>query len=175
VGAINSLIQTTLKLTVPGVPDIYQGAELWEQSMVDPDNRRPVDFARVQALLARRDVLDDWHSGAIKQHLIAAVLALRRVHPNLFSEGTYEPLADDDDDERVCAFLRRWENKVLLVAARLYPWRREGGPATLALPPELAAAHWRDVIGGGALGPWGDDTERLFAGPLPLVLFAELG
>jgi (1->4)-alpha-D-glucan 1-alpha-D-glucosylmutase len=172
-GALTGLVQTTLKLTVPGVPDIYQGAELWEQSMVDPDNRRPVDFAQRQALLGRRDLLlDDWPTGAIKQHLISAILGLRRVHPDLFAEGDYQPLAAGE--ERLCAFLRRHDDKVLLVATKLWPWRHDEHRLRLDLPVDLRSAHWGDVIGGAALGPWGDDAERLMAASLPLVLFAEL-
>lgn len=98
-GALNSLSQTLLKLTAPGVPDIYQGAELWDLSLVDPDNRRAVDFdARRQCLDsdASRDAADlvaDWKSGAIKLSVIAKVLRLRAEQPALFTTGTYTPLA----------------------------------------------------------------------------------
>ena len=94
-GAANGLIQTALKLTIPGVPDIYQGAELWEQSLVDPDNRRPVDFARRAALLA------DPAAAPPKLALIARLLGLRREKPELFAAGSYEPLPGGPG---VCAF-----------------------------------------------------------------------
>src|SRR4026209_138678 len=86
-GALNSLAQPLLKLTVPVVPDLYQGTELWDLSLVDPDNRRPVDYAlREQALAteepARR--LQHWRDGRLKQRLIHAALAFRSEQPALF-------------------------------------------------------------------------------------------
>jgi (1->4)-alpha-D-glucan 1-alpha-D-glucosylmutase len=123
-GAQNGLIETVLKLTVPGVPDIYQGAELWEQSMVDPDNRRRVDFeARKIALRGDADLralVSTWRDGGIKQRCIAQILKLRKDVPTLFSEGSYEPLETGDG---VCAFWRRRDSLALLVAVDLYPWR----------------------------------------------------
>ncbi|EJM98628.1 malto-oligosyltrehalose synthase [Herbaspirillum sp. YR522] len=96
-GALNSLSQTLLKLTVPGVPDLYQGAEMWDLSLVDPDNRRPVDFALRQQRLSdvrQRPVsLRDWHDGGAKLQLIRAVLDHRRQHAELFARGDYLPLA----------------------------------------------------------------------------------
>ena len=90
-GAINGLAQTLVKLTSPGVPDIYQGTERWDQSLVDPDNRRPVDFAvRTEALDDPGDwgdLLGAWRDGRIKQRLIERTLALRKALPDLFAEG----------------------------------------------------------------------------------------
>jgi len=97
-GAINSLSQTLLRLVAPGVPDIYQGSELWDLSLVDPDNRRPVDFTRRQALLNAlpgreiADLLKDWQSGSWKQYIIQSSLAWRREHPAVFQHGEYIPL-----------------------------------------------------------------------------------
>jgi (1->4)-alpha-D-glucan 1-alpha-D-glucosylmutase len=123
-GAQNGLIETLLKLTVPGVPDIYQGAELWEQSMVDPDNRRRVDFrARVTAIGGDADLpalVSTWRDGRIKQRCAARILKLRKEVPTLFSEGSYEPVETGDG---VCAFLRRKDDLALVVAVDLYPWR----------------------------------------------------
>jgi (1->4)-alpha-D-glucan 1-alpha-D-glucosylmutase len=90
-GAINGLGQTLLKLTVPGVPDIYQGAEYWDHSLVDPDNRTPVDFA-VRKFSLGSDSVPNWLRGQMKQALIARVLAVRKKYPQVFSEGTYVPL-----------------------------------------------------------------------------------
>src|SRR5262249_12642954 len=104
-GSRNSIVQTTLKLTLPGVPDVYQGAELWDLNIVDPDNRRPVDYqTRIELLgqvsaLSRRDrqaavldMLENWQDGRAKLALVAALLGHRRDQPKLFSEGSYEPL-----------------------------------------------------------------------------------
>lgn len=110
-GMLNSGTQLLLKLTSPGVPDIYQGNELWDLSLVDPDNRRPVDFGarrnaleRLAPLLSRGErgapagpdlggLLSDWRSGHIKLFLTAAGLRLRRRHPDLFLQGDYRPLS----------------------------------------------------------------------------------
>jgi malto-oligosyltrehalose synthase len=109
-GAVNGLAQALLKLTAPGVPDIYQGTELWDFSLVDPDNRRPVDFAlrtdldadNVDALSAR------WRDGRIKQTLIARTLAVRSRKPELFTTGAYQPLVVEGvQADRVIAFARR--------------------------------------------------------------------
>ena len=94
-GVQNSLVQTTLKLTVPGVPDIYQGAELWDLSLVDPDNRRPVDYARRTRLLDELDagrpclraLKHRWQDGAIKLFVTSRILKLRAAEPELFGEG----------------------------------------------------------------------------------------
>ena len=92
-GALNGLAQTLLRMTVPGVPDLYQGDDFWDLSLVDPDNRWSVDYAsRQRALQATPDVpelLANWRDGRIKQTLIAEVLNLRVEHAELFSRGTY--------------------------------------------------------------------------------------
>ena len=110
-GAVNGLAQTLLKLTVPGVPDIYQGTEFWDFSLVDPDNRRPVDFAARAAGLdasPMEDLAKTWRSGRIKQALIAQTLALRRSKPKLFADGSYEPLEVRGElADHVIAFARR--------------------------------------------------------------------
>jgi len=95
-GAVNTLLQTVLRLTSPGIPDLYQGTELWDFSLVDPDNRRPVDFALRAAALdndppAAR--LAHWRDAYVKQAIIARVLALRARAPALLREGEYWPLA----------------------------------------------------------------------------------
>jgi (1->4)-alpha-D-glucan 1-alpha-D-glucosylmutase len=125
-GAQNGLVATVLKLTVPGVPDIYQGAELWEQSMVDPDNRRVVDFAERQALIdaGLSSGQEDWWNGGVKQRLIADILNYRSKHEDLFRRGSYEPLGvSGGASEQICAFQRQFETTRLVVAVRLFPWR----------------------------------------------------
>jgi (1->4)-alpha-D-glucan 1-alpha-D-glucosylmutase len=122
-GAQNGLIETVLKLTLPGVPDIYQGAEFWEQSMVDPDNRRPVDFlARQNAPDAETSLLDlthSWRNGRVKQQVIARLLRLRADQPALFSLGSYDAI---DVEAPLLAFERRHGDARLYVAVRLRPW-----------------------------------------------------
>ena len=110
-GAVNGLAQTLLKLTVPGVPDFYQGTEYWDQSLVDPDNRRPVDFARrIDALEADETpvaLAAHWRDGRVKQAVIRRALALRREVPDLFARGEYRPVeVTGARAEHVVAFLR---------------------------------------------------------------------
>jgi (1->4)-alpha-D-glucan 1-alpha-D-glucosylmutase len=116
-GASNSLAQVALRLAAPGVPDVYQGNELWDFSLVDPDNRRPVDFVRRRVLLselAKRpaspelasELLDTFADGRVKLHVTASGLRLRRERPQLFLEGSYEPL--HPAAPHVVAFERRF-------------------------------------------------------------------
>jgi (1->4)-alpha-D-glucan 1-alpha-D-glucosylmutase len=121
-GALNSLSQTVLKMTVPGVPDIYQGTELWDFSLVDPDNRRPVDFDLRSSSLASfkpaSGLLNQWHNGQIKLFVIQRLLALRSKHRPLFAEGEYLPVKVSGEAEKhVIAFMRQHENEKLLVVA----------------------------------------------------------
>ena len=122
-GAITSLSQLVLKLTVPGVPDIYQGGELWDFSLVDPDNRRPVDWQERGALLetteAARpgDLAPDWQDGREKLFATRCLLALRATRPALFAAGDYQPLdCAGDRSHHLCAFSRSHAGSVLVVA-----------------------------------------------------------
>jgi len=97
-GAINSFAQTAIKLTAPGVPDIYQGTEIWDDSLVDPDNRRPIDYARRREMLTQienvpaNELMQCWPDGRIKMRLTQRLLHLRRENPEVFREGIYEPI-----------------------------------------------------------------------------------
>ncbi|MGG7671626.1 malto-oligosyltrehalose synthase [Pseudomonas sp. WC2] len=145
-GALNGLAQTLLRMTVPGVPDLYQGNEFWDFSLVDPDNRRPVDYAaREQALdqpLPIADLLPQWRDGRIKQALIAAVLNLRVEHAELFRRGTYQPLEVlGTQAHNVLAFAREHEGKQAIV---IVPIRC----ATLlenSAVPQVDALRWGDT------------------------------
>jgi (1->4)-alpha-D-glucan 1-alpha-D-glucosylmutase len=136
-GITNGLAQTLLRLTVPGVPDLFQGTELWDLSLVDPDNRRPVDFALREKLLGTAT----WRNGAIKQALILQALSLRKAMPDLFAKGSYEPLtAKGPLADHVVAFVRRHEGNAFLVAVPRLPTRlaEDGLTSTsLALPRGL--------------------------------------
>src|SRR5690606_22518941 len=138
-GALNGLSQTLLKLTAPGVPDIYQGTELWDLSLVDPDNRRPVDYdergtilerlsplledapagdrrrsARAQALLA------GWTDGAVKLFVLTGGLRLRERRPSLFAGGQYRPLGvRGTRRHHAIAFERRLEKESIIAVAAL--------------------------------------------------------
>jgi (1->4)-alpha-D-glucan 1-alpha-D-glucosylmutase len=113
-GALNTLSQVTLKATMPGVPDFYQGTEFWDLSMVDPDNRRPVDFAAREAALRELEAPDwsrlagDWPNGRIKLAWTRHLLKLRNELPSVFTDGRYEPLeVSGRHRDHVIAFARR--------------------------------------------------------------------
>jgi malto-oligosyltrehalose synthase len=164
-GAANSLAQTLLKLTAPGVPDIYQGTDYWDLSLVDPDNRRPVDFAARMASLdetALDALAATWHDGRIKQAVIARVLAVRRAAPRLFAEGNYLPIEVRGPLARhVLAFARIRGNEIAVtivcrltfgllmddgLAIQHLRWR--GTRLLLLLPQPCRDAQWRDVLAG---------------------------
>ncbi|WP_447922746.1 malto-oligosyltrehalose synthase [Achromobacter aegrifaciens] len=182
-GMINSLTQTLLHTTLPGVPDMYQGTDLWDFSLVDPDNRRAVDYPLRTSLLARaRGEIGiplrhaDWRSGAVKQAMIQRVLAVRQRHTALFADGTCVPLRIAGTHARhAIAWLRRHENEsALIVAPRLCTLRlagyARGEPAAarefwadtvLCLPDTLKGAAWHDALHGGSLQLGDDGTLRL--------------
>jgi (1->4)-alpha-D-glucan 1-alpha-D-glucosylmutase len=135
-GALNSLAQVTLKAAMPGIPDFYQGTEFWDLSLVDPDNRRPVDFpARVQALRTATEGLDwpamaqAWHDGRIKLALTARLLGLRQELAKVFTAGDYRPLTVTGRDADEIVAFARWHDgdAVLVIVARLFNRSTQGG------------------------------------------------
>jgi (1->4)-alpha-D-glucan 1-alpha-D-glucosylmutase len=181
----NSFSRTLLKLTSPGVPDFFQGTELFDFNLVDPDNRRPVDFAgrreMLEALQQRIDTSTDGGAalaaellasrtdGRIKLFLILKLLDYRREHPGFFSAGQYVPLeAAGSRGEHVCAFLRKTaDTTVLAVAPRLVaglvgmsgqpPVGRDVWNGTLLpLPEELAGARFVNLLTGETADANGD-------------------
>jgi len=123
-GAVNSLQQTVLRLASPGIPDLYQGTELWDFSLVDPDNRRPVDFEQRATWLAQAppsEFLSTWRNGRVKLAVVQRVLALRAHLPELLSQGTYLPLTvRGAHASNVIAFARRHGNAwAVVIASRL--------------------------------------------------------
>jgi (1->4)-alpha-D-glucan 1-alpha-D-glucosylmutase len=153
VGAMNGLVQLVLRCTAPGMPDMYQGAEFWDFSMVDPDNRRPVEYdARIASFADAPPVADlagSWRDGRIKQHLARRLLALRAREPELFANGDYRPLeAKGLRKDKVFAFARRHGGKELIVA----------------VPIRCASA----LVGADRIAPpapWWDDTELRLDSP----------
>lgn len=126
-GAINSLTQTLFKLTCPGIPDIYQGNEIWNLSLVDPDNRRPVDYRRRESMIkgldrARPDeLMQNWPDGRIKMFLTQRVLRFRRENPGLFRQGNYLPMTPGGRFADSCVGFSRQlsEQWIMVVAPRL--------------------------------------------------------
>jgi len=163
-GVVNSLSQTVLRLSTPGVPDLYQGTEFWDFSLVDPDNRRPVDFPSRERALAEAapylDKLEGWQGGWIKQHIIHRALMLRAHDPDLFARGDYLPLTIDGPlAAHAIAFLRRYQKRAAIVVATLFSsalLAKDGSPTipaaaweetAVVLPQELASG-WIDIFTG---------------------------
>jgi len=181
-GAINGLAQTLLRLTSPGVPDLYQGTEYWDQSLVDPDNRRPVDFpARAASLAAARPpaaLLADWRTGAVKQAIIARALALRARNPALFAKGDYIKLdAEGPAADHILAFARTHKRRTTITAVTRLAANLVAD--TPNLPPEawadttltLPGFDWIDVLNGGTITKDSLPIAALFA-TLPVALLS---
>ncbi|MFW7340985.1 malto-oligosyltrehalose synthase [Pollutimonas sp. H1-120] len=184
-GAVNSLAQLVLRTMSPGVPDLYQGTEFWDFSLVDPDNRRPVDYARRHAALQALNggpsdicaMLPDWKTGRIKQALLARLLEVRRQFSQVFSSGKYIPLpVQGARHAHVLAFmLCSGERHVFVLAPRLVSGGVDmasgrGLPAiapdfweetALVLPRRYLGAALRDVLRGTAAYGGPDGTLRL--------------
>ncbi len=190
-GRVNSLAQTVLKVVSPGVPDVYQGSELWDHALVDPDNRRPVDFAAREATLERlveratagspaelaRELWGAAEDGRVKLYVLARALRLRQDDPGLFLSGDYVPLAPSGPraGHVVALSRRRGFRQAIAVVPRLVanlldepePW--EG--THLLLPAGSGRTAWRDVFTGAIHHPAAHRGEQA----LPLsALFRDL-
>ncbi len=178
----NSLSQTLLKLTCPGVPDTYPGTEVWSLRLVDPDNRRPVDFpqlnGRLTALESRsqesnreaflKGLVDRATDGNVKLFVHQQALPLRREFPELFTSGQYLPLeVTGSQAEHVCAFARIHEqSQAIVIVPRLIAGLVPGGQAPLGesvwmnaaalLPAALQGDGWRNVFANQELTIAGD-------------------
>lgn len=172
-GMQNSLVQVVIKLTAPGVPDIYQGSELWNLNMMDPDNRRPVDFERRRKMLAQQfedscrcqrvtAEFASWHDGAIKLDLLSTILRYRREHPSLFAEGQYQPInAEGEYADRIVAYLRQSESERLIVACARFPAESEGVSSWSDTVIPVTDGEWRDLLTDRQV-PSTLDAEALF-------------
>lgn len=161
-GRLNSLAQTVLKIAAPGVPDFYQGTELWDSSLVDPDNRRPVDYARRREMLAsiRKERPSSVDAPEMKMFVIQRALTFRRAHRELFTQGEYVPL---DGGRRTIAFARRFGTQSAVAAVGRFfmsaePWGQ------IRLPP----GRFRDIFTGREFTGQASAAE-LFS-DLPVVL-----
>jgi (1->4)-alpha-D-glucan 1-alpha-D-glucosylmutase len=197
-GLLASLGQVALRLTSPGVPDVYQGGELWDFSLVDPDNRRPVDYGlREQHLTwleanaspptpaVLSELLERLDDGRLKLCLVWRLLALRREHPDVFSRGDYLPLtAEGALEEHVVAYARAaGTTSVIVVVGRWFArlGERRGSRCVTgnawddtrvrAVDGVELAADWRDWLSGREVPPeeGGWRLERLFA-DLPIAV-----
>jgi (1->4)-alpha-D-glucan 1-alpha-D-glucosylmutase len=183
-GMLTSLSQTLLKMTVPGIPDFYQGTELWSFSLVDPDNRRPVDYQRRSRMLAGleergggasvSELLESWIDGRIKLHLIRSTLALRAAHPDLFADGAYLPLQTSGSraDHLIAFARRRGRRWAVVVAPRLTATLTPAGAMPLGEAcwgdtrialPDGAPDRWQQILTGETVEAYNDDRCWLLA------------
>jgi (1->4)-alpha-D-glucan 1-alpha-D-glucosylmutase len=171
-GAVNGLSQTLLKMTSPGVPDVYQGNEIWDFSLVDPDNRRPVDFEQRKKLLTTLRALDPsdvstlledgiWQDGRPKLYLTRRALETRHKSPELFAGGEYIALGiSGGRKEHLVAFARKLREEVAItVAPRLHaritpaegsllPAQEAWHDTSILLPDNLPEVTYRNVLTG---------------------------
>jgi len=195
-GAANSLVQATLRLTTPGLPDTYQGTDFWDFSLVDPDNRRPVDFDErrrtLGAAVSWGGLLQNWRHGSLKQRVLRELLQLRRRQPDVFAQGSYRTLSmeapGDQRGDRLVAFERKLDGHAVVVLAlrhtaqvlldaRTPGWETSG--CAQLLPPGLRVhgllpGRYRNVLGEGegAVGKTLDPAAWL--SPLPVAVLERL-
>jgi (1->4)-alpha-D-glucan 1-alpha-D-glucosylmutase len=176
-GRVSSLSQALLRLTSPGVPDTYQGTELWDLSLVDPDNRRPVDFAARERLLGELEsgltpeaILARWDEGLPKLWTVHRALRLRRARPDLFdARGTYRPIpATGSAAEHVVAFVRG--DGAVTIVPRLTLSLDGWGSTSLQLP----AGSWHDELSGGST-PGGPTRLATLLARFPVALLVRTG
>lgn len=154
-GMLNSLSQTLLKIASPGVPDFYQGTELWDLSLVDPDNRRPVDYDLRKRLFSKLNseaaedpvtlsnrLLHQIADGALKMYVMNRALRFRREHHDLFTNGSYDAIdAAGERNRHVIAFTRSYREQQVIVAAGRFFMGMGGAPAQAAVGPA-----WKDGV-----------------------------
>jgi (1->4)-alpha-D-glucan 1-alpha-D-glucosylmutase len=162
-GLLTSVAQLVVKATAPGVPDFFQGTELWDFNLVDPDNRRPVDFAKRKRLLDElrpriesdraslaRELVEDIADGRLKLFVTSALLACRRRNRELFGHGSYQPLAvEGSQGDHVVAFARRWQGRAAVTVTGRFFARLSGklshfppgawGDTVVRIPSDLSA------------------------------------
>lgn len=179
-GAINSLAQTLLKTVSPGIPDFYQGTELWDLNLVDPDNRRPVDFQLHQKMLAETaqlqpakapELLKILETGQAKLYVTHKALWFRRQHKQLFEQGEYLPLAAEGPKaENVVAFLRKNGSEVALTVVPRFPvsllYIRGGGSSksniSQPIPPLNKGGGRAPEVGKSTKPRWNPDWQSTY-------------
>ncbi|MGH7138479.1 MAG: malto-oligosyltrehalose synthase, partial [Pirellulales bacterium] len=194
-GMHNALAQLLVKTCSPGVPDFYQGSELWDLSLVDPDNRRPVDFDLRRRLLSElqtqargdlmgltRSLLDDWRDGRIKLYVTHQALRFRSQHAALFHLGEYLPLeATGTAAEHVCAFARLHDEQaaVVVVPRLVLPLQTPGKPiwdadawSDTSLSPPQSFSTWRNIFTGQEHRPEGELRLATLLESFPIALLA---
>jgi (1->4)-alpha-D-glucan 1-alpha-D-glucosylmutase len=188
-GMFNGLSQTLLKVTCPGIPDFYQGTEIWDFSLVDPDNRRPIDYNIRRGMLEKlmetmemgqsnpidfvRALLKNWRDGSIKLYLTFKALNYRKENHQLFMEGAYIPVTGEGDlREHVCAFARRREEKAILIVVPRFLSRllknmedmplgkQVWGESRIVISDEVSGVQFRNIFTGQTIQAVGQNGQR---------------
>jgi maltooligosyltrehalose synthase len=151
-GIKKSLGQLVLKFTCPGVPDTYQGTELWDLSLVDPDNRRPVNYElRTEMLSSAKNHEELWNTrvtGEIKLHLLHQLLGIRNSNPEIFSHGDYVPLDTEGKyKDHIIAFTRKHRHTSILVVVQVNHSNKHWDDTKIILPDD-APVTWEDLLTG---------------------------
>jgi (1->4)-alpha-D-glucan 1-alpha-D-glucosylmutase len=189
-GMFNGLSQTLLKITCPGIPDFYQGTEIWDFSLVDPDNRRPVDYDIRRRMLEKltetrkkgqsnqigfvRMLLENWRDGSIKLYVTFKALNYRKENHRLFMEGAYVPLMEGGDlNEHVCAFARRKEEKAILIVVPRFLSRllksmedmplgkQVWGESRIVISDEISGDRFRNILTGQTIQAVGQNGQKV--------------
>ncbi|MGZ3558226.1 MAG: malto-oligosyltrehalose synthase [Thermodesulfobacteriota bacterium] len=187
-GMLNSLSQTLLKITSPGIPDFYQGSEIWDFSLVDPDNRKPVNFDIRKKMLgalkdkmaaygsdrtgSARELMLEWKDGSIKLYVTFRSLNYRKENYKLFMDGTYAPLwSDGNFKDHVCAFARQGGGKVVLVIVPRFMahltqvdetplGRKVWGESSITMPGEIVAERFSNIFTGETVDITGRNGQK---------------
>jgi (1->4)-alpha-D-glucan 1-alpha-D-glucosylmutase len=194
-GAVNGLAQTVVRCLAPGLPDTYQGTELWDLSLVDPDNRRPVDYTLRAQLLAELDrdcheegfiprLLDQWQTGAVKLFTLSRLLRYRRNHHDLFLNGAYIPIdVQKTVADHVFAFARQHGNQVVLVVVPRFPSKLVDGAdrwpigevwtdTHLVIPDPITTSTWHNLFTGESVEHTVDLPISLALAKFPVAVLA---
>lgn len=191
-GLLNALAQQVLKLTSPGVPDVYQGTEMWDDSLVDPDNRRLPDFERRIEVLSSvsgadlPELVENRRDGRLKLFLTATLLRLSREHKRVFEHGKYIPVkVNGNAAEHVVSYIRSAHDRHVLVVTPRLAYRLAASKGTevldraiwlgtsLELPENVRDVRWTDALTGEPFEGTPDEIERLF-GRIPLAVLVSV-
>ena len=184
-GVQNSLVQLAMKMTLPGAPDIYQGSESWNLNMIDPDNRRPIDYRKLKDMAVElaprlasvkeraalfRDLLGSWQDGRIKMAVTLLLLGLRRSRGSFFADAGYEPIPiRGDNSDWAIGYLRAGSNRRVAVLVGRFPGLREANFGWRA-SPLLPRGSWTDLVFGRKIPPKGEMSLCELLDPLPFAV-----
>jgi (1->4)-alpha-D-glucan 1-alpha-D-glucosylmutase len=189
-GAQNSVVQLAMKMTLPGAPDTYQGSESWNLNMIDPDNRRPIDYRKLKDMADElsaglssvkgravlfTDLLGSWQDGRIKMAVTLLLLGLRRDRGSFFADAGYEPIPiRGDNSDWALGYFRVGGNRRFAVLIARFPGLREaysGWRASAVLP----WGRWTDLVFGRKIQVSGEMPLRELLDPLPFALLESAG